>query len=269
MMPEDFKILIVAVSAPKSDERLLWKNTDNCSTVKQGFPLKFMQYVSINSIGSIWSIHLNLWINLSFYGYNHRYGWCRSLISLDISTIVDYRFRWKLKRRQPGMLLCILHEYTVKLARAKLPAKAAGKLIRRWKYLRMQAKISAGTDCLRFLRVTGGYLPAPAGNSQEVFIVRVRANFFKPRDVYFYPVPNTLTKGTICWLWSQAWTLQIWICSKKSWTVPCWLLKPLSKKTSLKKSSLPSKWSGNGCCHLNLKKKERKKALIGLHKNVT
>ena len=78
----------------------------------------------------------------------------------------------------------------------------------------MQAKISAGTDCLRFLRVTGGNLPAPAGYSHEVFIVRVRADFFKPRDVSFYPVPNTLTKVTICCLWSQWWTLQIWFCSK-------------------------------------------------------
>ena len=95
--------------------------------------------------------------------------------------------------------------HTVKLERAKLLAKAAGKLIRRKKYLRMQAKISAGTDCLRFLRVTGGNLPAPAGNSHEVFIVRVRAEFFKPRDVSFYPVPNTLIK------W---WSLQIWFCSK-------------------------------------------------------
>ena len=78
----------------------------------------------------------------------------------------------------------------------------------------MQAKISAGNDCLRFLRVTGGNLPAPAGNSHEVFIVRVRADFFKPRDVCFYPVPNTLTKVTICFLWSQWWTLQNWFCSK-------------------------------------------------------
>ena len=78
----------------------------------------------------------------------------------------------------------------------------------------MQAKISAGTDCLRFLRVTGGNLPAPAGNSHEVFIVRVRADFFKPRDVSFCPVPNTLTKVTICCLWSQWWTLQILFCSK-------------------------------------------------------
>ena len=78
----------------------------------------------------------------------------------------------------------------------------------------MQAKISAGTDCLRFLRVSGGNLLAPAGNSHEVFIVRVRADFFKPRDVSFYPVPNTLTKVTICFLWSQWWTLQIWFGSK-------------------------------------------------------
>ena len=78
----------------------------------------------------------------------------------------------------------------------------------------MQAKISAGNDCLRFLRVTGGNLPAPAGNSHEVFIIRVRADFFKPRAVSFYPVPNTLTKGTICFLWSHWWTFQIWFCSK-------------------------------------------------------
>ena len=94
----------------------------------------------------------------------------------------------------------------------------------------MQEKISAGNDCLRFHRVTGGKLPAPAGNSHEVFFVRVRADFLKPRDVSFYPVPNTLTRVTICCLWSQWWTLQIWICCKKSWTVPCWLFKPLSKK---------------------------------------
>ena len=64
---------------------------------------------------------------------------------------------------------------------------------------------------LRFLRVTGGNLPAPAGNSHEVFIVGVQVDFFKPRDVSFYPVPNTLTKVTICCLWSQWWTLQIWL----------------------------------------------------------
>ena len=80
----------------------------------------------------------------------------------------------------------------------------------------MQAKISAGTDCLRFLRVTVGNLPATAGNSHEVFIVRVQADFFEPLDVFFDPVPNTLTKVTNCCLWSQWWTLQIWFCSKKN-----------------------------------------------------
>ena len=47
----------------------------------------------------------------------------------------------------------------------------------------MQAKISEGADCLRFLRVTGGNLPAPVGNSHKIFIVRVQSDFFKPRDV--------------------------------------------------------------------------------------
>ena len=115
----------------------------------------------------------------------------------------------------------------------------------------MQAKISAGTDCLRFLRVTGGNLPAPAGNSHEIYIV-----FFKPRDISFYPVPNTLTKVTICCLWSQWWTLEIWFCSKN---VELFLAGSSNrypkKNSSLKEPSLPSKWSGTGCCHLNLKRK--------------
>ena len=34
----------------------------------------------------------------------------------------------------------------------------------------------------------------------KVFIVRVRADFFKPRDVSFHPVPNTVTKVVICCL---------------------------------------------------------------------
>ena len=35
-------------------------------------------------------------------------------------------------------------------------------------YMQMQAKFSAGNDCLRFPHVTGGNLPAPAGNLCEV-----------------------------------------------------------------------------------------------------
>ena len=93
--------------------------------------------------------------------------------------------------------------YTVKLARANLPAMAAGILFRRWNYPQMQAKISAGNDCLRFPQVTGGNLPAPAGNLREAIIVRVRVDFLKPRDVSFYPVPNILTEVTTCCLWSQ------------------------------------------------------------------
>ena len=61
----------------------------------------------------------------------------------------------------------------------------------------MQAKTSAGNDCLRFPQVTCGNSPAPVGNSHEAFIVRVRVDFLKPRDASFYPVPNTLTEVTI------------------------------------------------------------------------
>ena len=76
-------------------------------------------------------------------------------------------------------------QFTVKVARAKLPAMAAGILLHRQNYPRMQAKISAGNDCLQFPQVTGGNLPAPAGNLGEAFIVRVRPDFLKPRDVSF------------------------------------------------------------------------------------
>ena len=101
----------------------------------------------------------------------------------------------------------------------------------------MQAKISAGNDCLRFPHVTGGNLPAPAGNSHEVFIVRVWADFFKPRDVSFYPVPNTLTKVTICCLWSQWWTLQTRFCSEKVRLFLAGSLNRYPKKTTRWKSS--------------------------------
>ena len=126
--------------------------------------------------------------------------------------------------------------YTVKLARAKLPAKAAGKLIRRWKYLRMQAKISAGTDCLRFLRVTGGNLPAPAGNSHEVFIIRVRADFFKPRAVFFSSSTKQFDQ-TNHWLPLKSMVnLSNLLLFQKRWSVLCWLFKPISKKTVRRKS---------------------------------
>ena len=114
----------------------------------------------------------------------------------------------------------------------------------------MQAKLSTGNDCLWFPHVTDRNSPAPTGNLHEAFIVPVRADLFKPRDVSLYPASNNSTNVITCRLWSQWYTLQSLFCSKKNWTVPCWLFKPLSKKhSSLKKSSLPSKWSGTGCCH--------------------
>ena len=61
----------------------------------------------------------------------------------------------------------------------------------------MQGKISAGNDRLRFPQVTCGNLLAPAGNSREAFIVRVKMDFLKPRDAFFYSVPKTLTEVTL------------------------------------------------------------------------
>ena len=37
-------------------------------------------------------------------------------------------------------------------------------------------------------------------NLREAFIVRVRVDFFEPRDVFLYPVPNKFTKLTTCCL---------------------------------------------------------------------
>ena len=105
--------------------------------------------------------------------------------------------------RNHGYLGTKKKAFAVKLARAKLPAMAAGILFRRQNYPRMQAKISKGTDCLRFPRVIGGNIPAPAGNLHEAFIFRVRADLFKPRDVSFYPVSNNWTKIITSCLWSQ------------------------------------------------------------------
>ena len=166
------------------------------------------------------------------------------------SSLCDLYFEYE---KEQTILLII---NTVKLAREKLPAKAASKLIRRLKYLRIQAKISAGNDCLRFLRVTGGNLPAPAGNSHEVFIIRVRADFFKPRDVSFYPVPNTLTKVTVYFLRSQWWTFQIWFCSKSVEVFFADSSNQYPKKPLAEKVFTTIKRSGTGCCHLNLKGKK-------------
>ena len=120
----------------------------------------------------------------------------------------------------------------------------------------MQAKISAGTDRLRFLRVTGGNLPAPAGNSHEVFIIRVQADFFKPRDVSFYPSPNTLTKVTICFLWSQCWTFQIWFCSKSVEVYFAGSSNQYPKKPLAEKVFTTIKMIGNWL--MSLKSKEEK-----------
>ena len=82
----------------------------------------------------------------------------------------------------------------------------------------------------------------PAGNSHEVFIVRVRTDFFKPRDVSFYPVPNTLTKVTICCLQEvNGERFKVDFVSKKLDCSSLALQVVIQKNSSLKKSSLPSK----------------------------
>ena len=86
---------------------------------------------------------------------------------------------------QSQIIYQTLYGYTVKLARAKLPAVTAGKLFRRQNYKRMQAKISASNVCRRFPQVTDENLPALASNLREAILVCVRLHVFKRRDVFF------------------------------------------------------------------------------------
>ena len=104
--------------------------------------------------------------------------------------------------------------YTVKLARTNLPAMATGKLFRRSNYLQRLATFSAGIDCPLFPQVTAGNLAAPGSNLRERFIVRVKVDFFKPRDVSFYLVANNLNKLTTCSFSSQWKALQTQFCSE-------------------------------------------------------
>ena len=97
----------------------------------------------------------------------------------------------------------------------------------------MQAKISGGNDYLPFPQVIGGNLPESASSLREVFIVRVRAEIIKLRDVSFYPVSDTLTRVTNSFLpLKSLLNLSNLILFPKKWTVLAWLFNPLSRKTS-------------------------------------
>ena len=136
----------------------------------------------------------------------------------------------------------------------------------------MQAKISAGNDCLWFLQVTGGNFPAPAGKLGEALFVPVRSAFFKgkrERDVSFYPVPNTLTKVTTCCFWSQWWTLQIWFCFKRVGLFLAGSSNRYPKKQLAKKVPTTIKMIGNWLLSLfrfphSYRVKERKPAKVGV-----
>ena len=100
----------------------------------------------------------------------------------------------------------------------------------------MQAKISAGTDCMRFPCVTGGNLPAPAGNSLEVFIVCLRANFFKTYGSFLLSSSKHFDQSNYLLPLKSMVNSSKLILFQKIWTVPCWLFKPFSKKTAPWKS---------------------------------
>ena len=95
----------------------------------------------------------------------------------------------------------------------------------------MQAEISPGNGCPWFLQITGEHLLASAGNLREAFIVRVKADFTKPRDVFFQyqtiwpksPLAAFEVNGKLFKTDSVP----------KKWTVICWLINPLSKNIQL------------------------------------
>ena len=70
-----------------------------------------------------------------------------------------------------------------------LHCKTAGKPFR-WKFT------CGGRRNSPQVTIAGGNLLALAGNLHNVFFVRVRADFIKPRDVSSSPVANILTKVT-------------------------------------------------------------------------
>ena len=63
--------------------------------------------------------------------------------------------------------------------------------------MQMQAKFSAGNDCLRLRQLISRYLPALAYNFPEAFTVHVRVVFFQPGVTSFDPVPKNLLKVNI------------------------------------------------------------------------
>ena len=110
----------------------------------------------------------------------------------------------------------------------------------------IQATFFTGEDCLQFLQVIGGILPAPAGDLRETSFVRATVEFFKTRDLYFYPIPNNLTKVTTYCLWNEWKILRNWFSSEKGGLliVGCSIRCPKNRPHSLWQN-----WPGTDCCH--------------------
>ena len=103
----------------------------------------------------------------------------------------------------------------------------------------MQAKISAGNDCLRFPQVTGGNFPAPAGKLGEAFIVPVRSAFFqgeRRKARFLLSSSKHFDQSNHLLLLKSMVNPSNLILFQKSWNVPCWLFKPLNKKAARWKS---------------------------------
>ena len=100
----------------------------------------------------------------------------------------------------------------------------------------MQAQIFAGNDYLRFPQVTGGNLPAPAGNLREAFIDLVRADFQTYGRFLLSSIEQFDQSNPLLPLKSVV-NPSKFILFQKTWTVHCWLFNPFSKKkhNSMKK----------------------------------
>ena len=120
----------------------------------------------------------------------------------------------------------------------------------------MKAKISARNDCLRFPQVTGGNFPAPAGKLCEAFIVPVRSAFLRERGKARFLLSSSkhfdqcnhllLLKSRVNPSFKFDFVSKELECSLQA------LQTVIQKNSSLKKSSLPSKWSGTGYCHFSV-----------------
>ena len=125
----------------------------------------------------------------------------------------------------------------------------AGKLFRSWKYLRMQAKISADNDCLRFLQVTGGKLLHPQVIFVKTSLFLSGRLFSNLRTFFFSSVEQFDQCNHLLPLRSMVNPSKMIPFQKKLDCSLSAFQSVIRKNFSLKNFSTSPKRLGSGCCH--------------------